>query len=75
MVTGMSELGWIALIILIALISAILISIMVDSKRLVKAEYTISSKKLKKNCKIVLLSDLHNKCFGKNNKKDRKSVV
>lgn len=69
MVTGMSELGWIALIILILLIAAIMISILVDSKRFVKAEYSISSKKLKKDCKIVLLSDLHNKSFGKDNKR------
>ncbi len=69
MVTEMSELGWIVLIILLIIIAAIMISILVDSKRFVKAEYTIFSKKLKKNSKIVLLSDLHNKSFGENNKK------
>lgn len=49
-------------IVLIALLSAVF-----DSNRFVTRTYEIRSKKLTKPCKFVLLADLHNKSFGKEN--------
>lgn len=46
-----------------------LIVIVIDCHRFVIREYTCSSDKLYRDAKIVLLSDLHNKSFGKNNDK------
>lgn len=70
MVIRILQTGWTAfLILMILIITVLIISILIDSKRFVKAEYTIHSKKLKKNCRVVLLSDLHNKSYGKDNRK------
>ncbi len=49
-------------VILIVLLSAVF-----DSNRFVTRTYEISSKKLTKPCRLVLLADLHNKSFGKGN--------
>lgn len=46
-----------------------LIVMAIDCHRFVIKEYTCSSPKLYQEGKVVLLSDLHNKSFGKNNEK------
>ena len=46
-----------------------LIVMAIDCHRFVIKEYTCSSHKIYQEGKIVLLSDLHNKFFGKNNEK------
>ncbi len=58
----------------IALLVAFVISIIYDSTRFVKREYVIRSEKILKNSRIVLLSDLHNKCFGHKNEDLIKAV-
>lgn len=51
-----------------AVMAAWCVGIMVrDSRRFVTVEYTVKSKKLYKDCKAVMLSDLHNKEYGKEN--------
>ena len=54
----------IILIILICLLSAVL-----DSSRFVTVSYEIRSDKIAKPCRMVLLSDLHNKSFGRDNER------
>lgn len=54
----------IILIILICLLSAAL-----DNSRFVTVFYVVRSDKLAKPCKLVLLSDLHNKSFGRDNER------
>lgn len=53
----------------IGVILALLLIVIVayDSNRFILAEYKICSDKIKKHSKVVLLSDLHNKCYGKDN--------
>lgn len=46
----------------------------IDCNRFTIREYDCSSKKLEKDMKIVLLSDMHNKSFGKNNWKLVRSI-
>ncbi|TCL59967.1 hypothetical protein EDD76_103158 [Kineothrix alysoides] len=58
----------------IALLMAFVISIIYDSTRFVKREYVICSEKVLKKSRIVLLSDLHNKCFGHKNEDLIKAV-
>ncbi len=58
----------------IALFVAFVISIIYDSTRFVKKEYVICSEKVLKKSRIVLLSDLHNKCFGCKNEDLIKAV-
>lgn len=50
--------------ILICLLSAVL-----DSSRFVTVSYEIRSDKIAKPCRMVLLSDLHNKSFGQDNER------
>lgn len=50
-----------------AVVGIVLVIVWRDSRRFVTVGYRICSKKLKKGVRIVLLSDLHNKCFGKDN--------
>lgn len=52
----------------IAVILCLLISAW-DCSRFVTAEYEIESDKVTKPCKFVLLSDLHNKSYGKDHEK------
>lgn len=52
----------------IAVILCLLISAW-DCNRFVTAEYEIESDKVTKPCKFVLLSDLHNKSYGKDHEK------
>lgn len=40
-----------------------------DSSRFIRREYGISSDKVRKKAKILLLSDLHNKSYGKRNER------
>lgn len=64
----MPEMGLTATKILeLAIAAAFIISIIYDSTRFIKREYTIRSRKIRNKCKVILLSDLHNKCFGKEN--------
>ena len=51
------------MIILCLLISAY------DCNRFITVRYEISSDKITKPCKLVLLSDLHNKSYGKDHEK------
>lgn len=46
-----------------------LIVMAIDCNRFTIREYNCSSKKLEKDMKIVLLSDMHNKSFGEDNRK------
>lgn len=46
-----------------------LVVMAVDCNRFTIREYSCSSRKLEKDMKIVLLSDMHNKSFGENNRK------
>ncbi len=46
----------------------------IDSNRFVVVEEEFELPKLKKGCKFVLISDLHNKVYGKNNEKVIKAV-
>lgn len=58
----------IIIFIIIIFILCLLISA-VDCNRFVTVEYEIVSSKLTRPCRLVLLSDLHNKSFGKDNGK------
>ena len=61
---------WKILVILLCLTALILLVVMIcDSNRFVKVSYRISDRRLKKNCRVVLLADLHNKSYGKQNEK------
>ncbi|MCR5754664.1 MAG: metallophosphoesterase, partial [Acetatifactor sp.] len=40
-----------------------------DSNRFVRVDYTFKDKRIKKKCRAVVLADLHNKSFGKQNEK------
>lgn len=55
------------IIVLCILLMIFLVSALYDGSRFVIKEYTVESKKIFKNKKIVLLSDLHNKQYGKEN--------
>ncbi len=46
-----------------------IIVMIIDVNRFVVRKYRVSSSKLKKACRFVVLSDLHNKQFGKDNVK------
>ncbi|MGN0377441.1 MAG: metallophosphoesterase [Suilimivivens sp.] len=60
---------------IIAVIAVFFILVMViDCNRFVVREYTCASDKLQKDGKFILLSDLHNKSFGKNNEKLLKAI-
>lgn len=43
--------------------------ILYDSNRFVINKYEITDKRIKKDCRIVMLADLHNKRYGKNNER------
>ncbi|MBD5550327.1 MAG: hypothetical protein HDQ96_04005 [Lachnospiraceae bacterium] len=57
-------LGTILLVLVVCLIIVLFWVMIWDSNRFVINKYTFSSKKLKKDCRIVFLSDLHNKEYG-----------
>lgn len=59
-----------AILIIIGLIICFFIIVMCyDCNRFVTVRYELKSKKLARECTFVLLSDLHNKSFGKQNEK------
>lgn len=53
----------------IAVICICLAVVIWDSNRFVTVTYEIRSDKITKPCRFVLLADLHNKSFGKENKR------
>lgn len=57
----------ILLVITCVIIMAMLWWILYDSNRFVINRYEIADKRIKKGCRMVMLADLHNKCYGKNN--------
>lgn len=57
------------LVLIIAAVMICLSAAALDSNRFVKVTYEIKSDKLTKPCKMVLLSDLHNKSFGRENRR------
>lgn len=57
------------LLLIAALFIFFVVIMIIDCHRFVIKEYTLKSSKLKKDKKFVLLSDLHNKSFGKENEK------
>lgn len=57
----------------IAVIACLVISVR-DCNRFVTVEYEIVSDKITKPCKFVLLSDLHNKSYGKDHEKLLKEI-
>ncbi len=57
------------LLIMLGIVLFFLIVMWIDCHRFVIKEYTITSDKLTKDGKFVLLSDLHNKSFGEKNAK------
>lgn len=61
---------WIETILLVLFVCLIIVLFWVmiwDTNRFVVRKYTFRSDKLKKNCRIVFLSDLHNKEYGVGN--------
>lgn len=40
-----------------------------DGNRFVVVKHTFTDKRIQKNCRAVVLADLHNKCYGKNNER------
>lgn len=64
----MPDTGIILLLTVAVIICIFFIAVIVrDSNRFVIAEYKVRSAKLYRNCRIVMLSDLHNKEYGKDN--------
>lgn len=56
------------LVTILGVIAVILIWVMLyDSNRFVVQSYHVSDKRIKKNCRAVVLTDLHNKRYGRNN--------
>jgi len=51
-----------------AALAGLAVAVAYDSSRFIRSEYRIRSDKIRKKAKILLLSDLHNKSYGKNNK-------
>ena len=63
------------IVLLIAIIFVLcLIVSAIDCNRFVTVKYEIVSDKLIRPCRMVLLSDLHNKSFGQNNEKLLKKI-
>jgi hypothetical protein len=58
----------ILIFVVVILILCLLVSA-IDCNRFVTVEYKIISDKISRPCKMVLLSDLHNKSFGRDNEK------
>ncbi len=55
--------------VLVIIICFFIIIMIIDGNRFVIREYSVTSDKIKENMDIVLMSDLHNKQYGKNNDK------
>ena len=62
-------------LIIIAFLALFFIAVMIiDGNRFVTVEYQLYSEKIKKKHRYVVLSDLHNKEYGKNNEKLLKKI-
>jgi len=61
--------GWIAGIIVLLFLAVVLGIVVIDSNRFVVVTYDFISEKIKENYNFVLISDLHNKVYGKDNSK------
>lgn len=59
----------ILLVIACVIVMVMLWWILYDSNRFVISQYEIADKRIKKGCRMVMLADLHNKCYGKNNER------
>lgn len=58
------------ILLILAVLVVFFVAVMIyDVNRFVTVRYKLSSPKLKKSCRFVMLSDLHNKQFGKDNEK------
>ncbi len=66
---GSTWLGTALLVLFVCIVIALLWVMIWDSNRFVIRKYEFSSRKLKKKCKIIFLSDLHNKEYGLKNEK------
>lgn len=64
-----------AAIVCIALVVLIGMEIIISYKCLTVTDYKIKSNKIKDDMRIVLISDLHNSEFGKNNKRLVKKII
>ena len=59
----------VVIILLLIIIAALLIVGVVDGNRFVVAKQQFVLPNLRKNCRFVMVSDLHNKVYGKDNDK------
>lgn len=66
--------GTVLLVLLVCLVIVLLWVMIWDSNRFVVKKYAFRSDRLKKNCRILFLSDLHNKEYGIENKNLLKAV-
>ncbi len=58
------------IITIIAILAIFILWVIIfDTNRFVVRRYQVSDNRIGKPCKAVVLSDLHNKCYGKNNEK------
>lgn len=64
-----TRIGTILLVLLVCLVIILLWVMIWDTNRFVVRKYSFRSDKLKKDCRIVFLSDLHNKEYGAGNEK------
>lgn len=73
---GINMANWILITLVILVILAVFfITVMlIDGNRFHLVKYQLYSSKIKHNHKYVILSDLHNKSYGKNNEKLIKSI-
>lgn len=59
--------------ILITIIGMIVIALLwimlYDSNRFIVAKHRFEDRRIRKDCRAVVLSDVHNKCYGKNNER------
>lgn len=64
-----ARIGTILFVLLVCLVIVLLWVTIFDMNRFVLRTYRFSSDRLKKNCRIVFLSDLHNKTYGPDNER------
>ena len=74
--SGVNMANWLLVIFIILAIVAVffIIVIMIDGNRFHSVKYQLYSNKIESKHKYVVLSDLHNKSYGKNNEKLIKSI-
>lgn len=68
---------WIGTILLVLFVCLVIVFLWVmiwDSNRFVVKSYTFQSDRLKKNCRIVFLTDLHNKEYGAENEELMRTI-